>query len=352
MSTPLFITDDDVLLEELLRLAAAAGVTPEVARDAGTGLRSWLAAPLVLVGLDQAAGLIRLAPPRRPSVHVTTLAETPDDVYRTALRVGAQDVAVLPKSEEWLVEALTDIGDPSHALGLTLGVIGGCGGAGASTFACALARAATRCGPALVIDADPQGPGLDRVLGTESREGIRWDALEQTTGRLSARSLRESVPTDGGLGVLTWVTGRSTPLQAFAARAALSAAQRGFDTVVLDLPRAEDTIAGESLSGELVARCDHLIVVTTGTVLGASATARMVGRFPGSSPRLVVRGPGVRAGEFARLTRVPTVVEMPNQRGLDEGIDLGLGPVRSRRGPLARAAREVLETAVRREPGR
>ncbi len=33
---------------------------------------------------------------------------------------------------------------------------------------------------------------------------------------------------------------------------------------------------------------------------------------------------------------------MADQRGLAEAIDLGLGPVRSRRGPLGRAADEVL----------
>jgi len=33
---------------------------------------------------------------------------------------------------------------------------------------------------------------------------------------------------------------------------------------------------------------------------------------------------------------------MADQRGLAEALDLGLGPVRSRRGPLAAAARELL----------
>ena len=37
---------------------------------------------------------------------------------------------------------------------------------------------------------------------------------------------------------------------------------------------------------------------------------------------------------------------MPDQRGLDEAIDLGAGPVRSRRGALARAARQVAERVV------
>jgi hypothetical protein len=36
------------------------------------------------------------------------------------------------------------------------------------------------------------------------------------------------------------------------------------------------------------------------------------------------------------------VAQMPDQRGLSESIDLGLGPVRSRRGPLGRAAAAAL----------
>jgi hypothetical protein len=39
---------------------------------------------------------------------------------------------------------------------------------------------------------------------------------------------------------------------------------------------------------------------------------------------------------------VPVLATMGEQRGLAEAIDLGLGPVRTRRGPLGRAAAEVL----------
>ena len=44
MNAPLFLTRDDDLLDELLRLAAAAGVTPEVAGDGRTALASWTSA--------------------------------------------------------------------------------------------------------------------------------------------------------------------------------------------------------------------------------------------------------------------------------------------------------------------
>ena len=62
---------------------------------------------------------------------------------------------------------------------------------------------------AVLVDLDPLGPGLDRVLGLERCDGVRWDALLQTTGRLSARSLHDALPRRNGLGVLTWPPGPS-----------------------------------------------------------------------------------------------------------------------------------------------
>jgi len=56
-----------------------------------------------------------------------------------------------------------------------------------------------------------------------------------------------------------------------------------------------------------------------------------------------VRGSGAEPEAIARATRVPVLSAMGDQRGLGEAIDLGLGPVRSRRGSLGRAASEVLD---------
>jgi len=49
------------------------------------------------------------------------------------------------------------------------------------------------------------------------------------------------------------------------------------------------------------------------------------------------------------LVGAPVLAAMGEQRGLAEALDLGFGPLRSRRGPLARAARAVLGHL---EPGR
>ncbi|MEJ7833100.1 MAG: septum site-determining protein Ssd [Nocardioides sp.] len=338
---PLFVTRDETLLDELLRLAAASGTSPEVARDAPAALRAWAAAPIVLLGADLAPEMARLQPVRRDGVHVVSWGGTPDELFRTALAVGAENVAELPRSDTWVVESLTDLGDAGRTQGLVLGVIGGSGGAGATTLACALGQAAAEHGPAVVIDCDPQGPGVDRVLGLEAHDGFRWDALCQTTGRLSARSLREALPSRGGLGVLSWYAGTSGNLQPFAVREALSASRRGHDTVVIDLPRTPDPMIDE-----VVARCDLVLVVVVPTVTGVAAAARLCARLAGSPTlRLVVRGRGLTPHEISRVTGMPVLATMADQRGLAESIDLGLGPVRSRRGPLGRAAHEVLGLA-------
>jgi secretion/DNA translocation related CpaE-like protein len=339
MTAPLFVTRDHSLLDQLLRLAAAAGITPDVAPDTGAALRLWPAAPLVLVGADAAAELAAISPARRPGVHVVAWGPVPDEMFRATVALGGESVAQLPSSEAWLVEALTDLGDPQRAAGTVVGVTGGSGGAGATTFACALGQLASRRGRAVVIDADPLGPGVDRVLGLEDRDGVRWDGLCHTTGRLSARSLREAMPRREDLAALTWRAGATGTLQAFAVREVLSAAQRGHDFVVVDLPRSSD-----SLVDELAARCDRLLVVVVPTVAGVASAARICARHPDPGRvRLVVRGGGVEASAITRATRVPVLATMCDQRGLAESIDLGLGPVRSRRGALGRAADDVLD---------
>jgi secretion/DNA translocation related CpaE-like protein len=342
MSRPLFITRDDSLLEDLLRLTAAAGVSADVARDGATALRGWSAAPLVLLGADLAEELAHLSPVRRPGVHVVAWGAIPDDLFRLALAVGAENVAELPRSGAWVTETLTDLGESARRDARVVGVVGGSGGAGATTFACALGQVAARAGTVVVIDTDPLGPGLDRVLGLDQAPGVRWAALCDTTGRLSARSLREALPRRENLAALTWSAGSAAPLQPFAVREALSAARRGHETVVVDLPRSLDP-----LTEELVSRCDLLVMVVTATVAGVASATRLAARLPDrSTMRLAVRGRGIEPEQVARVTEVPHLTAMGDQRGLAEAIDLGLGPVRTHRSPLGRAAREVLARAA------
>ncbi len=108
--------------------------------------------------------------------------------------------------------------------------------------------------------------------------------------------------------------------------------------MVLDLPRSPDPLVDE-----LCSRCDRLLVLVVPTLAGVAAAARLCTRFSDfAGVGLVVRGLGVDSEEVARATGVPVVATMLDQRGLEESIDLGLGPVRNPRGRLGRAARQVL----------
>jgi secretion/DNA translocation related CpaE-like protein len=337
---PLIATADTALADELARLSAAAGATVETAATAGEVLRVWSTAPVVLVGADVAAAVVELAPSRRPGVQVVAWSPAPAGAFRDALLLGAERVVELPGGSELVAELLTDLEEAGRAEGTVVGVLGGSGGAGATTLACALGQVAAARGSTLVVDLDPLGPGCDRVLALDGDPGVRWDSLGTASGRLSGRSLREAVPRREGLGVLAWGASVAGP-DVGAVRETLSAARRGHRCVVLDLPRPDDLVV------EVAAQCALVAVVVRPTVTGVASAARRVEALPDRSRAgLVVRGNAVDPQRVAALVGAPVLTTMADQRGLAEALDLGLGPVRSRRGPLAGACRELLAAAV------
>jgi hypothetical protein len=107
------------------------------------------------------------------------------------------------------------------------------------------------------------------------------------------------------------------------------------------------------LTEEVAARCDQVLVVVVTTVVGVAAAMRTCARFPDPKALgLVVRGSGMDDGAVSRAVGVPVLQRMPDQRGLAESIDVGLGPVRNRRGSLGRAASRVLAALAERSAAR
>ncbi len=336
----LLLTRDSGLADDVLRLAAAAGAAVEVVPDPAAALPGWDRTLLVLVGADAADELARLRPPRHPELHVVADRPVADAVFRCALGIGARDVVELPQAGDWLVELLTDVPDGAGSTARLLGVVGGSGGAGASTLAAAVALTAAGLGDALLLDLDPWGPGLDQLVGVEEAVGIRWDALT-SSGRLGSRSLRAALPQRDGLAVLTWSGADVAELEGEAVREVLSAALRGNDVVVADLPRS---LSG--VSGEVASRCDEVLLVVDPGVPGVASAARVAGQLGrlGARVGLAVRsGGGALAPEAVTgALGLPLRTCYPSRRRVAEQVDLGLGPLGSRRSPLARAAREVL----------
>ncbi|HET7328671.1 MAG TPA: septum site-determining protein Ssd [Nocardioidaceae bacterium] len=341
---PLIVTGDEALLDVLLRLTAAAGVTPEVVHDPGLVRRAWAAAPLVVLGQDLAASIDATVLGRRDAVYA--VVTNPDDiaVWESAVAAGAEKVLVLPEAEAWLRDRFADTADGGPTRALTIAVLGGCGGAGASTLAATLGATAARGGSqALCVDADPLGGGIDLALGSEHVPGARWPDLLATTGRVSAPSLRQALPAHAGLSVLSWDRDDLLVLPPEVMGGVLAAGRRGGDLVVVDLPRRLDGSGHEVLLAS-----DLVLLVVPAEVRAVAAASRVLRQLSGMEGRieLVVRGPGP-AGLHGALVAdnldVPLAADMRSDRGLAADIDLGRGPWGRTRGPLVRACRSILD---------
>ncbi|WP_420000430.1 septum site-determining protein Ssd [Streptomyces boninensis] len=330
---PLIVTEDEGLLDDLLRLCAAAGTRAEVAQRAVPG--DWTAAPLVLVGDDCAGRLLEA--PRRGGVLL--IGGDLDDaaVWQRALTLGAEHVLFLPDAESWLVDRIADAVEGAGAQALTVGVIGGCGGAGASTLACALAVTAARTGRrTMLVDGDPLGGGIDVLLGGERAGGLRWPAFAESRGRIGGGALEEALPELHELRVLSWDRGDAVAVRPEAMRSVLAAARRRGGVVVVDLPRRVDETVVEAL-----AQVDVGLLVVPAQLRAVAAARRVagaVGMVLGDL-RVVVRGPGVSGladEEIAGLLGLPLTGELLAEPGLLQEQDAGVPPGSRAAGPLAR----------------
>ena len=340
----LVVTDDLDLLDELLRLAATAGVELEVAADAGAARRSWTGAPFVVVAEDAVEGCARLRLPRRADV--VLLGRDLDDagIWQRAVEVGAEHVVFLPDAERWLTERFTDAAEERGDDGAVVAVVGGRGGAGATTFACALAVTAARAGRAsLLVDGDPLGGGIDLVFGGEQDRGLRWPELLSTRGRVPAAALSGALPRMSGLSVLSWDRSGSGPVPVEALEAVLSAGRRAHELVVVDLPRALD----DSARAVLAQAWATVLVVPT-EVRAAAAAARVAAAVGGvcGDLRLVTRGPspsGLSGEEVARALGLPLLAELRPEPGIDAALEHGDAPAQRGRGPLSVACTRLLD---------
>jgi secretion/DNA translocation related CpaE-like protein len=246
----------------------------------------------------------------------------------------------LPAQEHDLVRELAEAAESARddgARGAVLTVIGGCGGAGASIFASALALAAT---DAMLVDLDPWGGGIDLLVGAETTPGVRWPDLALQGGRLTWSAVRDALPRHRGLSLLSG-TRHGYELDGGAVQAVLDAGRRGAATVVCDLPRRMTDAVETALD-----TADLVIVISPCDVRACAATSTVVPVLAAINPNigLVVRGPspgGLRADEVATITALPLLASMKPHPRLAERLEHG-GLRLSRRSALNAAARRVL----------
>jgi MinD-like ATPase involved in chromosome partitioning or flagellar assembly len=184
-----------------------------------------------------------------------------------------------------------------------VGVVGGSGGVGTSTFAAVLAAVA---GPSLLVDLDVSGGGVDVLLGIEGRPGVRWSGLRVAGGRLDPLELTERLPHWGPVSVLA---ADSCDVDAAAVLQVLVAARTG-GPVVLDLPRGNCPERAAALLS-----CDLVVVLARADVSGLVAAHAVTAALPEVPVGVVARRGSVAAAEAAALVGRPLLGELPALSG-------------------------------------
>ncbi|WP_078900535.1 septum site-determining protein Ssd [Streptomyces sp. SBT349] len=344
----LILTEDEDLLDDLLRLCVAAGAEAEVVHGAPVAAAQWERAPLVLVGDDRAAARSGPGrwPGRRPGVLLVGRDLDDHTIWARGVALGAEQVLHLPGDEPWLADRIADAVERPGGPALTVGVVGGRGGAGASSLACALAVTSAGQGRRTVlVDADPLGGGLDMLLGGERAPGPRWPAFVSARGRLSGAALEESLPRLHGVSLLSWDRADGARLPAEAMCTVLTAARRGGGVVVVDLPRVADEAAAEAL-----AQLDLGLLMVPGELRAVAGAQRVVATAGAMvrDLRVVARtaGGGLAGAELARLLGLPLAGELPDEPGLSAAADAGEPPGGNAKGVLARFCSTLLDRAL------
>jgi hypothetical protein len=216
-----------------------------------------------------------------------------------------------------------------------IGVVGGSGGVGASSFAAVLASVA---GGALLVDLDVAGGGIDVTLGIESASGARWSGLRLAGGRLEPDVLVGGLPRWGSVPVLAADVAELDPDPVLQV---LDVA-RATGPVVLDLPRRSCPERAAALL-----HCALVVVLARADVDGLVAAHALTDGLPELPRGLVCRRGEVSAADAARLVGVPLLGELP-------ALDGSRLVLNSHRLPSAatRVASGVLRGLSRRSAGR
>jgi MinD-like ATPase involved in chromosome partitioning or flagellar assembly len=183
-----------------------------------------------------------------------------------------------------------------------VGVVGGSGGVGASSFAAILAATA---GSAVLVDLDVAGGGIDVLLGIEAAAGARWSGLRLAGGRLDPATLLAGLPRWGGCAVLA---ADVAALEAAAVEQVITSAveARSLDCVVVDLPRHECPERSAA-----VAHVDLVAVLARADVAGLVAAHGVVAAL-GEAPIGMVMRRGALPGERAAdLVGAPLLGTLP-----------------------------------------
>lgn len=349
-SVTLVAVEDESLREEVRRIAAAADCPLQETR-AEIDRLAWRRSPQIVLDIRSARSCVQERLPRRHGVVLVCAGDAGLADWQVAAAAGVDHVLGLPAQESELVEILGARPDSGIGDGSVVAVVGGRGGAGASTLAAAIALVADDGAVrprTLLVDGDGFGGGIDLLLGLEDRDGLRWPGLVLEGGRLSSSALHGALPTAGkALAVLACGRGAdATDPGRAAIGAVLDAGRTAGDLVVCDVPRR-----GLSDSA-FIDGADLVVLVLPAEIRATAAAETLAAQIKERNPNqgLVVRGPapgGLRADDIATALGLPLLAATRPEPRLTDRLERG-GLRLRKRSPLRGAADAVLDVLAAR----
>ena len=336
LSEVLLLTQNSNLVYQVERVTNSLGVQLQCSANPVIADVDWSSYRYILVGEDLAGECSNARMPRRAGLAIVHCDREPSpqttawerELWKGAVALGAVNVVGLPSAEFWLREALADATRENATRenatrAHLIAVAPGSGGAGASTLAINLGlRAVSQGLSAVVIDTDPTGGGIDLILGAEEQPGTRWCDIDPGSGRIAAETLVNALPVFNGLSFLSHGRAGIHIPEVEVLAAVVDAGRRGFDLVVVDLPR------GLSPTSELlISQADLSVIAVRNHVrsVAASASLREWVRAVGGKSLFVVTADhkGVSVPDIALalgerdLTEIPFIPSMSTRA--DEG---------------------------------
>ncbi|CAN5335436.1 septum formation initiator [soil metagenome] len=335
--------------EEILRLTATTGVLTEAVEASELTAASWSGASLVVIDTGCLDRVRSAAFPKRSGVLVVTASRPSVEVWSAAVAIGVEQVLEFPAGQSRLDDRLSDVAAGPGPPGILVAVIGGSGGAGASTLAAALAVTSARSGQQpVLLGADPWDGGIDIALGAEAVPGPRWPDLAGVSGRLSSAAILDGLPRAHGVRFLSSSRGHPSKVPLPALSAVITAARRTGGPVIVDLPRG----GGESARwlGGLV---DLGLVVCPATVPGALAGRVLVAelRWTAVTSGIVRRsglGRDIDDGALSMAVGLPVLGALREDTHLHRQRQRGQPPGPRRRSHLAKSCSALWQLAAER----
>ncbi|PUB24006.1 secretion/DNA translocation related CpaE-like protein [Promicromonospora sp. AC04] len=257
---------------------------------------------------------------------------------------------------------VSTVGGVSSEPGRVIGVVGACGGAGASVVAACVAHGLRRSGErATLVDLDAHAPGTDLLLGSDGGRGARWPDLVGARGEVEGVGVVAALPRWGVVPVLSG-TALGAPPDDDVVLDVCRGLVRAGETLVLDLPRpgawGSATRRGAGPAAEapgsdglavrtLLAGCETALLVVPLTLPATVGAQRARDALRGAGVpdvRVVARGPAPGAidqDDVVAALGLPVVGVMGRDAGLARAIERGEGPAMSHRATLGRFAADV-----------